>query len=82
MGGLFGGDQSQSPPPPPPPPPAAAPPTYANSSVQAGAQGAKQRMEAAGGAGFANTIFTSPLGTSPPGAAGGNNFTAKQTLGA
>ena len=78
MGGLFGGNSSQ-PPPPPAPPPAAAPPTYASSTVQAGAQGAKQRMEAAAGAGFANTIFTSPQGVQNN--PSGPGFTAKQTLG-
>jgi hypothetical protein len=75
MGGLFG-DNSAQVPPPPPPPPAAAPPTYANANVQAGASGAKQRMQAAAGAGFANTLFTGPQGV-----AGGASDTAKQTLG-
>lgn len=78
MGGLFGGNIT-TPPPPPAPPPAAAPPTYATSIVQAGAQGAKQRMGAAAGAGFDNTIFTTPQGV--PSGTGGGSFTAKQTLG-
>ena len=47
--------------------------------MQAGALGAKQRMEAAAGAGFANTILTSPQGVQNN--PSGPGFTAKQTLG-
>ena len=53
----------QNPPAPPPPPPSANPPMYASSGVQASAAGAKQRMQAAAGAGFENTLFTGPQGT-------------------
>ena len=55
-----------SPPPPPLPPPAANAPTYANANVQSSAQGAKQRMAAASGAGFEGSLMTTPQGTPAP----------------
>ena len=62
-----------TPPAPPPPPPAAAPATYASGATQSAAQGAQNRMKAAAGAGFENTLFTNPQGVQP-------GPTAKQQL--
>lgn len=56
--GLFGAPKLPPPPPPPPPPPA--PPTVADPSMQAG--NAAQEAAALSGAGFGNTILTSPQG--------------------
>lgn len=49
-------------PPPPPPLPPPNPPTYASAGVQASGAGAKTRMNAAAGAGFEGSLFTSPQG--------------------
>ena len=62
-----------TPPAPPPPPPAAAPATDASGATQSAAQGAQNRMKAAAGAGFENTLFTNPQGVQP-------GPTAKQQL--
>ncbi len=69
----FLSPQIAAPPPPPPIPPAANPPTYASAGVQAAGAGQAQRMRAAAGVGFDNTLFTGPQGaTAAP--------TAKQQL--
>ncbi len=72
MGSLFT-PNIQGPPPPPPPPPPANPPVYASNQTQNAGQGARQRMQAAAGAGFEGSLFTGPQGAAAP-------STAKQQL--
>lgn len=60
MGALFSSPAMPPVPPPPPPPPS--PPTVANASVGAAGAAARARAAAAEGAGFGDTIATSPQG--------------------
>jgi len=70
---LFGGAKGAVPPPPPPPP--AAPPTLADASVANSGAQARAMAAAGSGAGFDNTVLTSPQGATQPATA------TKQLLG-
>jgi len=61
---LFGGGSMPAAPPPPPPP--ASPPTLADASVANSGAQARAMAAAASGAGFDNTVLTSPQGAAQP----------------
>lgn len=69
----FGGPTMQAPAPPPPPP---APPIMANASVQQAGRRARNAAAAADGAGFNDTLKTSPSGADAP-----TTTSGKQLLG-
>lgn len=66
MGSLFKQPKGPKAPAIPIPPPAAAPPTMASADVAASIANAKTRAASAAGAGFNDTIATSPEGVTTP----------------